>query len=85
MQIHPGSIISYQETEVPAKAVGEVARLLEAAAKASVEAGLDLEAFMTAAWAAVMKARPELREHLEHAELVAGIERLRETGKLGQA
>ena len=63
----------------------ETNQLLAAAASAAAHAGVDLDAFMSAAWAAFMEARPGLREQLEHLHLLAQLESLRQAGKLGQA
>lgn len=59
--------------------------LLGAAAEAAAHNGIELDAFMSAAWAAFMEARPGLREQIEHIQLVAQLESMRQAGKLGQA
>ena len=59
--------------------------LLTAAAESAAAAGVDLDTFMSNAWAAFMEARPGLREQIEHIQLVAQLESLRQAGKLGQA
>jgi hypothetical protein len=59
--------------------------LLAAAAEAAAHGGIELDAFMSAAWAAFMEARPGLREQIEHVQLVAQLESMRQAGKLGQA
>jgi hypothetical protein len=47
--------------------------------------GLDHDAFMRAAWHALMTGRPQLREHLEHQAMVNQIAGLRQAGKLALA
>lgn len=59
--------------------------LLAAAAEAAAHSGIELDAFMSAAWAAFMEARPGLREQIEHIQLVAQLESMRQAGKLGSA
>jgi hypothetical protein len=59
--------------------------LLVAAAEAAAQAGVDLDAFMSNAWGAFMEARPGLREQIEHIQLLAQLETLRQAGRLGQA
>ena len=59
--------------------------LLAAAAEAAAVGGIELDAFMSAAWSAFMEARPGLREQIEHIQLVAQLESMRQAGKLGSA
>lgn len=59
--------------------------LLVAAAESAAQAGVDLDAFMSNAWGAFMEARPGLREQIEHIQLLAQLESLRQAGRLGQA
>lgn len=59
--------------------------LLVAAAESAAQAGIDLDAFMSNAWGAFMEARPGLREQIEHIQLLAQLESLRQAGKLGAA
>ncbi|MCA9676383.1 MAG: hypothetical protein H6709_00320 [Kofleriaceae bacterium] len=59
--------------------------LLDRAARAAVDAGLDLDVFMQQAWNAFVEAQPGLREHLEYLQTLARLEELRQQGKIGQA
>lgn len=59
--------------------------LLVAAAESAAQAGIDLDAFMSNAWGAFMEARPGLREQIEHIQLLAQLENLRQSGRLGEA
>lgn len=58
---------------------------LHAAATIAVDAELDLDAWMQAAWAAYVEQRPGLRAHLEEVQLAHQIEALRQRGQVGQA
>jgi hypothetical protein len=57
----------------------------EILAQAADVADVDLDAFMHAAWAAYVDARPGLRERLEELRLTAQLEALRERGEMPQA
>lgn len=70
------------ETLSPA---GELSVLLGRAAKLAASTGLDLDAWMRAAWNAYVDARPGLREHLADMQLIAELEALRQNGRIGQA
>lgn len=70
------------ETLSPA---GELSVLLGRAAKLAASMGLDLDAWMRAAWNVYVDARPGLREHLADMQLIAELEALRQNGRIGQA
>jgi len=70
------------ETMSPAR---ELSTLLERAAAVAASMGVDLDNWMKAAWSAYVDARPGLREHLEDMQLIAQLEALRKTGRIGQA
>jgi hypothetical protein len=59
--------------------------LLDGAATASVEAGVDLDDFMRAAWQAYTAARPGLRDALERDAMRARLDELRARGQLALA
>lgn len=59
--------------------------LLDGAASASVEAGVDLDDFMRAAWQAYTAARPGLRDALERDAMRARLDELRARGQLALA
>lgn len=58
---------------------------LPAAATAAVEAGVDLETWMQAAWAAYVEQRPGLRAELEEQQLRGQLDELRKQGRLARA
>ncbi len=59
-------------------------QLLEAA-RAAASVGTSLEDFMAEAWNAFMEARPGLREQLADLQLLAQLEELRGSGRIGEA
>jgi len=63
----------------------QVEQLLLQAAALCVENDVDPEAFMQAAWAANLDARPGLREHIADAQLMAQVEHLRGRGMVGES
>ena len=81
------------QTEVAKKPVeGEVddraSRLddhLAQAAKLASEFGVPPDAFAAAAWHAYLRASPALAEHIEQLQFLAGMEELRNAGRLAQA
>ena len=58
---------------------------LHAAAASAVEAGVELEAWMQAAWSAYVEQRPGLRAHLEEVQLASQLDDLRQRGRIAQA
>lgn len=70
------------ETLSPA---GELSALLGRAGNLAASTGLDLDAWMRAAWNAYVDARPGLREHLADMQLLQDLEALRQNGRIGQA
>ncbi len=58
---------------------------LHAAAASAVEAGVELDAWMQAAWSAYVEQRPGLRTHLEELQLASQLDELRQRGRVGQA
>ena len=58
---------------------------LHAAAASAVEAGVELDAWMQAAWSAYVEQRPGLRAHLEEVQLASQLDDLRQRGRIGQA
>jgi hypothetical protein len=63
----------------------EVSQLLSQAAALCVEHGVDLDAYMSGAWAAYVEARPGMRDHLEEMQLREQLDELRTLGRLGSA
>jgi hypothetical protein len=63
----------------------ELSALLSRAGKLAAAMGVELDAWMRAAWSAYVDARPGLREHLEDMQLIAQLTALRESGRIGQA
>ncbi len=59
-------------------------QLLEAA-RSAASVGTSLEDFMAEAWNAFMEARPGLREQLADLQLLAQLEELRGSGRIGEA
>ena len=72
-------------TENPTTWVTELKDLLTRAAKLSSENGVASDAFMNAAWNAVLDANPTLREQLIDKELKAQLKKLRKQGLMPQA
>ena len=60
-------------------------RHLAQAAKLASEYGVLPDAFAAAAWHAYLDASPALAEHIERLQFMAGIEELRNTGRLAKA
>jgi hypothetical protein len=60
-------------------------RHLAQAAKLASEYGVPPDAFAAAAWHAYLHASPALAEHIERLQFMAGIEELRNTGRLAKA
>jgi len=55
------------------------------AARAAATSGTSLEDWMAEAWNAFMEARPGLREQLADLQLLAQLEELRTSGRIGNA
>ncbi len=64
---------------------GKLDRHLAQAAKLASEYGVPPDAFAAAAWHAYLHASPALAEHIERLQFMAGIEELRNTGRLAKA
>ena len=62
-----------------------VSQLLSQAAALCVEHGVDIDAFMSGAWAAYLEARPGMRDHIEELKLRDQLEELRKLGRMGSA
>jgi hypothetical protein len=60
-------------------------RHLAQAAKAAAEHGVPPEVFSAAAWHAYLHASPALAQHIEQMQLMASLEELRNSGRLGKA
>jgi hypothetical protein len=60
-------------------------RHLARAAKLASEYGVPPDAFAAAAWHAYLHASPALAEHIEQLQFMAGIEELRNAGRLAKA
>jgi hypothetical protein len=58
---------------------------LTQAAKLASEYGVPPDAFAAAAWHAYLHASPALAEHIEQLQFMAGIEELRNAGRLAKA
>lgn len=63
----------------------EVSQLLTQAAILCIQHGLDVDAYMSGAWAAYVEARPGMRSQLEEMHLRDQLEELRKLGRIGQA
>jgi hypothetical protein len=72
-------------TETPTTWVTELKDLLTRAAEISTQNGVATDAFMTAAWNAVLDANPGLREELIDKELRTQLKKLRKQGLIGLA
>ena len=59
--------------------------LLARAAELAAAEGFDTDAFMSAAWNAVLDAHPGMREALADKELRTQLKKLRKQGLIGQA
>jgi hypothetical protein len=74
---------------IPAAEAGpwhqEVRRLFTRAADLCVQHGLDVDDYLTGAWAAYVEARPGLRDQLEELRLRDQLEELRKLGRVGRA
>jgi hypothetical protein len=81
------------ERDAPSEAIelprlpwqAEVGQLLAQAAQLCVQHGLDLDNYMSGAWAAYVEARPGLREQIEEMQLRDQLSELRKHGRMGQA
>lgn len=71
--------------DAPETAIARLRAALHEAAEAAVQAGVDLEPWMQAAWAAYVEHRPGLRQHLEDVQLANQIEELRQRGQVPEA
>ena len=78
-------IASGNSADAPETAIARLRAALHEAAEAAVQAGVDLEPWMQAAWAAYVEHRPGLRQHLEDVQLANQIEELRQRGQVPQA
>jgi hypothetical protein len=71
------------------EAVGQLAssldELLTQAATLASENGVPPDAFAAAAWHAYLQASPALAEHIEQLQFAAGIEEMRNAGRLAKA
>jgi hypothetical protein len=63
----------------------EVSQLLTRAAILCIQHGIDVDAYMSGAWAAYVEARPGMRSQLEELHLRDQLEELRRLGRIGQA
>ena len=63
----------------------DLVELLSRAAKLAADKGIDNEAFMAAAWNAVLDAHPGMREALADKELRKQLRAWRKQGLIGQA
>jgi len=63
----------------------EVSQLLSQAAALCVEHRVDLDAYMSGAWAAYVEARPGMRDYFEEMRLRDELDQLRKLGRLGSA
>jgi hypothetical protein len=63
----------------------EVSLLLSQAATLCVEHGVDVDAYMSGAWAAYLEARPGMRDQLEEMKLRDQLDELRKLGRMGSA
>jgi len=63
----------------------EVSQLLTQAAILCIQHDLDIDAYMSGAWAAYVEARPGMRNQIEELHLRDQLEELRRLGRMGQA
>jgi hypothetical protein len=63
----------------------EASELMSQAAALCIEHGVDIERYMSGAWASYVEARPGLRAELEEAQLRAHLAELRQLGRLASA
>jgi len=63
----------------------EVSRLLTQAATLCIEHGLEIDAYLSGAWAAYVDARPGMRSQLEELQLRDQLDELRKLGRVAQA
>ncbi|HET7504405.1 MAG TPA: hypothetical protein VFK02_25460 [Kofleriaceae bacterium] len=62
-----------------------VSQLLSQAAALCIEHGVDVDAYMSGAWAAYVEARPGMRDQLEEMQLRDQLDELRRLGRLASA
>jgi hypothetical protein len=87
---NPGELVTATEPAEPLESsrpawYAEVGQMLSQAAALCIEHGIDLDAYMSGAWAAYVEARPGMRDQLEEAQLRAQLEELRKLGRLASA
>ena len=63
----------------------EVSQLLTQAATLCIEHGLEIDAYLSGAWAAYVDARPGMRSQLEELQLRDQLEELRRLGRIAKA
>jgi hypothetical protein len=63
----------------------EVSELLTQAATLCIEHGLELDAYLSGAWAAYVDARPGMRHELEELHLRDQLDELRKLGRMAKA
>lgn len=98
MQYTPNTEAKSSQNMAPSREVGlgdagseavspalELSSLLGRAGELAASMGLELDAWMRAAWSAYVDARPGLREHIQDMQLMAQLTELRESGRIGQA
>jgi hypothetical protein len=71
-----------ENPKVPAAIVDDD---LHTAAEVAVKQGIGLDAFLAAAYAAYLRSEPDLAERLSDLALLAELEALRRSGRIGQA
>ena len=86
----PAEVLPPTEPTEPIEPTGrpwhaEVSQLLSQAATLCVEHGVDVDAYMSGAWAAYVEARPGMRDHLEEMHLRDQLDELRRLGRLDSA
>ena len=74
-----------EDETAPALTPAPIDRLLARAAELATVSGLDADAFIHAAWTALLDARPELRAKLEDKRLKSDLRKLRKRGLVGSA
>jgi len=63
----------------------EVSQLLTQAAALCIEHGIEIDAYLSGAWAAYVDARPGMRHYLEERQLRDHLDELRKLGRMAQA
>ena len=83
--MQPPTVASLPTDQPSAPAPTPLREALEHAARLATTAGVPLDEFMRAAWAAFVDSRPGMRQRLETEQLIDQLRTLRARGQVGQA